>query len=176
MRKLRAIGIGSVLLLALIAVLAIVRPPLWRNILYEGMFDACRDESISRARLWLFLGASPDGASDYEAGRGHNGFEFSCHVHTVVDDGDTRLLRLLLARGASPDLPLGDGTTPLVSAIHDHKVEAVKILLDAGANPRYSDRWTAVDQARSLNFDDLIPVIEPYLKNYQAQAVRDNRR
>lgn len=164
MRKLRIIGIGLLLLSLLVAAVAILRPPFWRNILYEEMFDACRDKSIPRARIWMFLGASPDGASDYDAGRGYNGFEFSCHVHTVVDDEDTRLLRLLLARGASPDLPLGDGTTPLVSAIHDHKIEAVKILLDAGANPHYSDRWTAVDQARSLKFEDLIPVIEPYLK------------
>jgi hypothetical protein len=59
-----------------------------------------------------------------------------------------------------------------VSAIHGHKVEAVRILLDAGANPRYSDRWTAVDQARSLRFDELIPVIEPYLK--KSQAVQGN--
>lgn len=128
----------------------------------------------------MFLGASADGASDYDAAARVSrliGSEFSSHVHTVVDDRDTRLLRLLLARGASPDLALGDGTTPLVSAIHDHKTEAVKILLDAGANPLYSDRWTAADQAKSLKFYDLIPVIEPYLKESQAQqAVRGNRR
>jgi hypothetical protein len=172
MRKLRTIGIIALLIVLLVTWLAVTRPPSWRAILYNEMFDACRDESILRARIWMFLGASPDGASDYEvAGGGRVGFEFSSHVHTVVHDRDTRLLRLLLSRGASPDLALGDGTTPLSMAIHNHKAEAVKILLAAGASPRYSDRWTAIDQARSLKFDDLVPVIEPYLEKNQAQQV-----
>lgn len=107
------------------------------------------------------MGASPDGASDYEAGSPV--LEFSSHVHTAIDDKDTRLLRLLLEKGASPNLELGDGTTPLCIAINDHNIEATKILLEAGANPRYSDHWTTIDQAKSLHFQDLIPIIEPYL-------------
>ena len=170
MRKLRTIGLVFLSVVLLVAILAVTRPPTWRAILYEGMFDACRDGSVTRARIWMFLGASPDGAADYDAGgSGRIGLEFSSHVHAVIDDNDTRLLRLLLARGASPDLALGDGTTPLVIAIHEHKIDAVRILLDSGAKPRYSDRWTAVDQARSLKYDDLVPIIDPYLKIDQAQ-------
>jgi hypothetical protein len=164
MKKLRALGIGLMLLVMVVAATAIIRPPFWRNILYEGMFDACRDESITRAQIWMFLGASPDGASDYDAGRGYNGFEFGSHVNTVAYDKDCQILALLLAKGASPNLD-----SPLATAIHEHNEDAVKILLDAGANPRYSDRWTAVDQAQSLKFHDLIPMIEPYLKKSQAQ-------
>lgn len=172
MRKLRAIGIVALLLGLLATVLAITRPPSWRAILYEGMHEACSNGSLSRARMWMFLGASPDGASDYEAAGGGVGFEFGSHVHCAVYDKNTRLLRLLIARGAAPDLQLGDGMTPLSMAVNEHKAEAVKILLEAGANPRYSDRWTAVDQARSLKFHDLIPLIEPYLEGREPRQVR----
>ena len=160
----RRILAGSLLAFALLVGLAVLsRFSPGRAALYDGMFDACRDDSLVGARIWLLLGASPDGASDYEAGAGHNGFEFSSHVHTAVTHADCGLLRFLLSRGASPNLQLGDGTTPLSMAVDEHKVEATRMLLAAGANPRYSDQWTAVDQAQSLKFTDLIPIIQPYL-------------
>lgn len=164
--KKRRMLIGSLLVFALLMGMAVIsKTPVWRSVLYDGMFDACRDGSLTRVRIWWLLGASPDGASDYEAGRGHNGFEFSSHIHTAAMNSDCRLLRFLISKRASPDLELGDGTSPLSMAVDGHKVEAMRILLEAGANPRYSDRWTAVDQARSLKFNDLIPIIQPYLKD-----------
>lgn len=169
----RWIGIGALVLGLLVTVLAITRPPSWRAILYDEMFDACRDDSFLRARMWMFLGASPDGASDYEAaGSGRIGSEFGSHVHVVVYNKGTRLLRLLISRGANPDLQLGDGATPLSMAVHEHRVEVVKVLLEAGANPRYTDDWTAADQAGSLNFHDLVPVIEPYLEGKKTRQAR----
>jgi ankyrin repeat protein len=167
MRKVRVIGICLLLLIGLVAALAITRPPSWRAILYEELFDACRDASTARARIWLLLGASPDGESDYEAaGSGRIGLEFSPPIAAALYCNDTRLLSLLLTKGASPNLGWSD-SGPLSTAVHEHNLDAVKILLHAGANPRYSDRWTAVDQAKSLKFFDLVPVIEPYLKKYE---------
>jgi len=161
----RRILIGLLLTFAmLIGFFAITRPPAWRGLLYNGMFDACRDDSLIRTRIWLFLGASPDGASDYTVSVRYVGSEFMSHVHLAVSHPNCRVLRLLLSKGASPDLKLGDLTTPLALAIGDHRVEATKMLLEAGANPRYTDRWTALDQAKSLKYDDLIPIIQPYLK------------
>ena len=134
MRIIRTIAYILLALLMLLSVVAIWRPPFWRNLLYEGMSDACRDESITGAHIWMFLGASPDGASDYDAGRPYNGFEFSSHAHTVVDDKDCRFLKLLPAKGASPNLELGDGTTPLSMALYYDNQKAAKILLEAGAH------------------------------------------
>lgn len=173
MRKIRFIGICLLLLIGLVAALAITRPPSWRAVLYEELFDACRDASIARARMWLFLGASPDGESDYgAAGSGRIGLEFSPPIAAALYCKDTRLLSLLLSKGASPNLGWSDAG-PLSTAVNEHNLDAVKILLDAGANPRYSDSWTAVDQAKSLKFHDLVPVIEPYLKKFQAQQAVD---
>ena len=77
---------------------------------------------------------------------------------------DCRILRYLLSKGARPDIHEGDGSTPLSSAINDHNVEAVRVLLAAGANPRYTATWTAADQARVRGFPDLIDIVKPYLK------------
>lgn len=157
----RILGTSIFLLSIYFTVAAISRPPEWRSILYEEMFDACRDGSLVRARLWLLLGASPDGASDYAAGP--HGAEFGSHVEVAVMNRNDRLLRLLLEKGASPDLVSGEGGTALSSAIHDHNTEAVKLLLAAGANPWCYNQGTAIDHAKRLKFDDLIPIIRPYL-------------
>lgn len=39
------------LLLSLLGLTAVTRPRAWRSELYEGMFDACRDQSLIRARI-----------------------------------------------------------------------------------------------------------------------------
>lgn len=164
MRRLRVIGICLLLPTGLVAMLAITRPPSWRAMLYEELFDACRDGDMTRTRMWLLLGADPNGESDYDvAGSGRIGLEFTAPISPALYCKDTGVLRLLLSKGASPNLD-----DSLAIAVNEHNLDAVKILLDAGANPRYSDRWTAVDQARSLNFHDLVAVIEPYLKKSQA--------
>lgn len=159
----RILGASILLLSMYFTVAAISRPPEWRSILYEEMFDACRDDSLVRARLWLLLGASPDGASDYAAGP--HGWEFGSHVDVAATHRDCRVLRLLLEKGASPDLASGDGSTALSSSIHHHHTEAVKLLLAAGANPRCYNEGTAIDHAKRLKFDDLVPIIRPYLRH-----------
>lgn len=158
----RILGVSIFLLSMYFTVAAISRPPEWRSILYEEMFDACRDDSLVRARLWLLLGASPDGASDYAAGP--HGTEFGSHVDVAVIHRNDRLLRLLLEKGASPDLVSGDGGTALSLAINEHNPEAVKLLLAAGADPRCYNEGTAFDHAKRLKFDDLVPIIRPYLR------------
>jgi hypothetical protein len=152
----KAIAVSILLLLAHLAAVSFLRPPEWRGILYEEMFDACRDDSLVRARLWLLLGASPDGASDYAAGP--HGTEFTSHVDVAATHQNCRLLRLLLDRGAAPNLELGDGSTAMTSAIHEHNAGAVKLLLAAGADPR-----RAMRHAKNVKADDLVSIIRPYL-------------
>jgi hypothetical protein len=158
----RFLGASMGLIAAFFAVVAVGRPPEWRSILYEEMFDSCRDDSLIRARLWLLLGASPDGASDYVAGP--HGMEFGSHVHVATSNGNCRLLRLLLEKGASPDLESEDGTNALIIAIHDHRSDLVKVLLEAGVNPHYSDGG-AIEHAKRLDFHDLVPIIRPYQRD-----------
>ncbi|MCW1926500.1 ankyrin repeat domain-containing protein [Luteolibacter arcticus] len=152
----RFLGAAMGLLVAYFTVMAIRRPPEWRSILYEEMFDACRDDSMVRARIWLLLGASPDGASDYNSGP--HGTEFSSHVHTAATRKNCRLLRFLLDKGASPNLEWGDGSTPMTFAIHERNGPAVKLLLAAGADPQLAMR-----HAKNLKADELVPIILPFL-------------
>ena len=46
-------------------------------------------------------------------------------------------------------------------AIHDHNSDVVKLLLEAGANPNYSNGG-AVEHAKRLDFHDLVPIIQPH--------------
>jgi len=153
----RGILVTLLLLLANLVAVSYFRPPEWRGILYEEMFDACRDNSLARARLWLLLGASPDGASDYEAAP--KWMEFGSHVDLAAMHKDCRLLRLLLEKGADPSLGCGDGSTPMTSAINEHNSCAVKLLLEAGA-----DTQQAMVHAKNLKADELVSIIRPYLR------------
>lgn len=138
--------------------------PLYRAFRYEALSEACRDNDFPRVQRLIRFGADPHGAADYFASQQHQGFEFSSHVMVSVMHSDCRILRYLLSRRASADTPEGDGSTPLSYAISQHNIEAVRVLLAGGANPRYKPDWTAVDHARVAGHQDIIDVITPYLK------------
>ncbi|XP_033745508.1 cortactin-binding protein 2-like [Pecten maximus] len=60
-------------------------------------------------------------------------------IHKRAHDGDQDALRqLILDREADVNLPLKDGTTPLLCAAESGHQECVSILLDQGANPNAS--------------------------------------
>jgi ankyrin repeat protein len=160
-KRIMIIACGIALILASAIV---IRPSIVRAFLYEAMFDAVRDNQPKLVRLLLLLGADPDGASDYAASSSYQGLEFSSHIHTAVMHRDCAVLNILLGARPNLNIAIADGATPLSCAIHDHNRQAVKALLDAGANAHYNSTWTAAHQARSLGFDDLLPVIEPHLR------------
>ncbi|MCL7040322.1 hypothetical protein MKW94_005929, partial [Papaver nudicaule] len=55
-------------------------------------------------------------------------------LHCVAETGDTRIITLLLSRGARVDVATRRGTALRVAAGHGNP-DAVKVLLDHGANP-----------------------------------------
>ncbi len=64
---------------------------------------------------------------------------------------DAGVVRLLLDRGADPDIPDGNGDTALMSAAEKGDVEIVKLLVDAGADISVSrgNGWTALKLAQA---------------------------
>ncbi|MFK4065971.1 ankyrin repeat domain-containing protein [Streptomyces sp. NPDC029674] len=77
--------------------------------------------------------------------------------------GVTREVRTLLNRGADPELPDADGTTPLYAASVHGAADTVRVLLRAGARPDTESRgltdgtplcgaaaWGHVDTVREL--------------------------
>ena len=147
----------------------VARPPAWRSALYDETFDACRDGSMARVRIMLWLGASPDGLSDYEAGT--PGMEFSSHVNVAAMKGNHGVLQYLLEKGANPNLGCSD-MSPLITAVHNHDAESVKLLLAHGADPRFGYlQGNAADHALRMKFPDLAPVIRPYLNHEETQRL-----
>lgn len=53
----------------------------------------------------------------------------------AVADNDLKTINALLSKGANVDGPNKYGMTPLITAVSYSNVEAVKILLEAGADP-----------------------------------------
>ena len=56
--------------------------------------------------------------------------------------GDEDLVRLLLERGASPNVEDSEGVTPLGNAIRERNIENVLLLLEYGADPWYCIPWS----------------------------------
>ncbi|WP_052573907.1 ankyrin repeat domain-containing protein [Haloferula sp. BvORR071] len=154
-------GVLLFLFLAILVMTAISRPPEWREATERELTDACDGDHMLRARFWLLMGANPDGESDLTPPLCVAAYH---HSH--------RVLRLLLEKGANPNKMAEPEGTPLSDAVNSRNPEAIKLLLAAGADPRYSSTWTAADQAKRLHYDELIPLIRPYLSEPEAPPQR----
>ena len=60
-------------------------------------------------------------------------------LHAAVARGDAAMVELLLARGATVDLPQQQGITPLHGAAGAGRADIVELLKRAGADPRLKD-------------------------------------
>ncbi|MGQ0674777.1 MAG: ankyrin repeat domain-containing protein [Rhodospirillales bacterium] len=73
------------------------------------------------------------------------------------------LVALLLARGANPDaLNPGDGNTAVMMASNRGAIEAVRMLIAAGAdvNRRAKDGWTALEAAEMIGDDAIMDLLK----------------
>lgn len=77
--------------------------------------------------------------------------------------GDLALARLLLDKGATPNLPDGDDFTPLMVAVitEDSSLEMVKHLLERGADPKVKTKagWTALTFAQRKGWTEAIALL-----------------
>ena len=55
----------------------------------------------------------------------------------AAGEGDVQKIKQLIASGATVDSIELDGLTPLINAVQKGKIDAVRALLDAGADPNF---------------------------------------
>lgn len=77
---------------------------------------------------------------------------------------DVDAVRLLLARGASPDARDDERRTALMTAVSEQNRELVRVLLEAGADPnlRDEDGWTALDLAVARRTHEIIALLASF--------------
>ncbi len=87
-------------------------------------------------------------------------------VHSAVESRNNELVAYLLDKGVSPNQPFwystGDNKMPLVTAIRCSNIEAVKMLLDAGADPKAKDTGCnkdAFEMAKSAGNQQIIDIL-----------------
>jgi hypothetical protein len=74
-------------------------------------------------------------------------------MHDAACCGDRALVAVLVAAGATVDLPQSaTGRTPLIFASELGLADTVELLLDAGADPRRTDRDGLTARARAVAF------------------------
>jgi ankyrin repeat protein len=74
-------------------------------------------------------------------------------LHIAVVEGDLDIFRLLLSRGADPNVTSGDCETPLAAAARHSRDTMLKELLDYGADPNLGDS-TAVVSAAYVGYNE----------------------
>ena len=82
-------------------------------------------------------------------------------LHSAIFDNKMRIVRLVLARGAFVNEPMGDGFTPLHVAARYGRADAVRLLLKHGARveARDEDGETPLHLAADNNHLDVVMIL-----------------
>lgn len=93
-------------------------------------------------------------------------------LHYAATGGHIEIMRLLLDRYAYIDAESPNGTTPLMMAAHYGTPAAVKVLLEAGADPMLKNQLglTALDFAHRANRPDAAELIAAFIRARQPRA------
>jgi ankyrin repeat protein len=93
-------------------------------------------------------------------------------LHYAATNGHLTLIRFLLEQNAYIDAEAPSGTTPLMMAAHYGTPEAVKLLLDEGADPMLKNLQglTAIDFANRANRKESAELIAAFIRSRQPRG------
>jgi hypothetical protein len=93
-------------------------------------------------------------------------------LHYAATSGHLEVIRLLLEEHAYIDAASPNNTTPLMMAAHYGTPEAVKLLLEAGADPtlRNDPGMTAIDFAHRGNRVESADLIAAFIRGRQPKG------
>ncbi len=93
-------------------------------------------------------------------------------LHYAATRGHLEVMNLLLERNAYIDAASPNGTTPLMMAAYYGSASAVKLLLEAGADPLLKNQQalTAIDFAQRANRTDSAEIIAAFVRAKQPKG------
>lgn len=123
----------------------------------EQFYDACYRNDYNEVKRLLDSGISPNETNAQE----------DPVLYAALDDDHTEILKLLIERGADPNLESHfRHHPPLVAVAILGFKEAAKILLENGADAHYCDRligYTPISKAIEFGHEDMAELIKSYL-------------
>ena len=101
------------------------------------MFQSAQRGELQKVVKWLRKGGLADSlCSSTAAGRRTSTFGL---LHAAASNGQLEMVRMLLKRGASVDLPSGLGRTAFMEAAHRGHLPILRFLLQRSTNPNLQD-------------------------------------
>lgn len=93
-------------------------------------------------------------------------------LHYAATNGHVPVIRLLLDKNAYIDAASPNGTTPLMMAAHYGSSDAVKLLLESGADPvlKNIQGLSALDFANRAGNEDSAAMIQKFIRDMQPKG------
>jgi ankyrin repeat protein len=127
--------------------------------------DVWRNEATDELKALVAKGSATNLNAEFEK---PDGFlkqyaDVSAGLHAAVDSDKPECAKLLLEKGANPNLGDKQGETPLMSAADQDRIDLAQMLLGAGADPSRTDTdgQKAVGYAILSGDDALIRILVP---------------
>jgi hypothetical protein len=145
-------------LLVSLALVNLITTLVLTSALQESLTDAARENATGVMRLYLMVGADPNGSIEEH---GCDRLDVVYTLHGAAERGHNEAVKLLLDYGARVNLTDDYGHNALWHAVNGRQIETVRFLLSKGAAVNSpGETYTALEKAEGNGYTEMVELLQ----------------